>query len=159
MKVNVEEREKLGKELFKSGYGCAQSVAAAFADVYGIDRDLMLRIASSFGGGFGRMRLTCGTVSGMGMLAGLENGSVEARDSAAKGKNYELVQSLAGKFKAKTGSIICAEMLGLKPMAPTPATPEARTPEYYRKRPCVELVGLACRIYAEHLNEMDAANE
>lgn len=154
MKVNVEERVKLGMDLFKSGYNCSQAVVAAFADVYGLDRDLALRLASSFGGGFGRMRLTCGTVSGMGMLAGLENGSTDAGDNAAKGRNYELVQSLANKFKGETGSIICAEMLGLKPMAATPSTPEARTPEYYRKRPCVELVGLACRIYAEHLNEL-----
>lgn len=159
MKVNVDERAQLGMDLFKSGYNCSQAVAAAFADVYGIDRDLMLRIASSFGGGFGRMRMICGTVSGMGMLAGLENGSVEAGNNAAKGKNYELVQSFAEKFKAETGSIICAEMLGLKPMTSTPATPEARTPEYYRKRPCVELVGLACRIYAEYLNELDADAE
>lgn len=155
MGIDVNERERCGMELFKKGYNCSQAVVAAFADIYGLDENLALRISSSFGGGLGRMRMTCGAVSGMAILAGLENGSAIAGDNAGKGKNYELVQELANRFKSHTGSIICAEMLGLKPMAPTSATPAERTAEYYRKRPCVELVGLACRIYAEHLNEVE----
>ena len=74
MKVNVEERVERGKEWFKKGYNCSQAVVAAYADVYDLDINLALRMAASFGGGIGRMRLTCGTVSGMGILAGLENG-------------------------------------------------------------------------------------
>lgn len=154
MKVNVEERVELGKEWFKKGYNCSQAVVAAFADVYSIDINIALRMASSFGGGLGRMRLTCGAVSGMCMLAGLENGSVKEGDNEGKARNYELVQHLAHRFEKEAGSITCSELLGLKPMTPITTTPEERTPEYYKKRPCVETVALACRIYAEHLNEI-----
>ena len=156
MRVDVEERVRRGMECFKSGYNCSQAVVSAFADVYGLDNELALRIAASFGGGMGRMRLTCGAVSGMFILAGMENGSVIAGDTAGRGRNYELVQELARRFKAHTGSIVCAELLGLSPMTPITTQPEERTAEYYRKRPCVETVALACRIYAEYLNESAA---
>ena len=98
MKVNVEERVERGKEWFKKGYNCSQAVVAAYADVYDLDINLALRMAASFGGGIGRMRLTCGTVSGMCILAGLENGSTVEGDTEGKGRNYELVQLLAHQF-------------------------------------------------------------
>lgn len=153
MKVDVEERANRGMEMFKKGYNCSQSVVAAFADLYDIDESTALKIAASFGGGLGRMRLTCGCVSGMAVLAGLENGTDDGSDNATKMANYQLVQALANKYKENTGSVICAELLGLAEGSNTSPQPEARTPQYYHKRPCKELVGLACRIYAEHLNE------
>lgn len=153
MKVDVEERVERGKEWFKKGFNCSQAVVMAFADVYGLERDMALRMSSSFGGGLGRMRLTCGAVSGMCMLAGLETGSVVEGDNEGKARNYALVQQLAHRFEKEAGSIVCSELLGLKPMTPITTTPEERTPEYYKKRPCVETVALACRIYAEHLND------
>ena len=155
MKVNVEERVERGKEWFKKGYNCSQAVVAAYANVYDLDINLALRMAASFGGGIGRMRLTCGTVSGMCILAGLENGSTVEGDTEGKGRNYELVQLLAHQFEKEAGSITCAELLGLKPMTPITTKPEERTPEYYKKRPCVETVALACRIYGEYLNSKE----
>ena len=71
MKVDVEERVKRGMDYFKNGYNCSQAVVSAFADIYNLDSEMALRIAASFGGGMGRMRLTCGAVSGMSILAGL----------------------------------------------------------------------------------------
>ena len=58
-------------ELFLQGYNCAQAVAVAFCDVTGLEPDFTARMASSFGGGMGRMREVCGAVSGMLMVAGL----------------------------------------------------------------------------------------
>lgn len=152
--LNVDERESMGESNFRRGYNCTQSVVLTFADVYGLSEDLALRVSASFGAGMGRMRMTCGAVSGMFLLAGLENGSVVAGDLVGRGKNYETVRELADKFKAETGSIICAELLGLNStqMKEEGAMPSARTTEYYRKRPCPKMVGLACRIYAEFLN-------
>lgn len=147
MKVDVEERVKLGVELMKSGYNCSQSVVAAFADVYGLDRGTALHVASSFGGGIGKMRLTCGAASGMFILAGLDNGSATAGDNKARTANYRLVQQLAQRFKEVTGSITCGELLGLKP-----AYGDDGKQINCTKLPCVELVALACRIFAEHLN-------
>ena len=152
-KLNEEEREKRGMENFLKGYNCSQSVVLAFADVYGLSEDMALRMSASFGAGIGRMRLTCGGANGMFILAGLENGSVVAGDLKGRGDNYQLVQELAARFKKEAGSLICAELLGLKPKQVEGTMPSERTAEYYRKRPCVKMVGLGCRVYAEVKNE------
>ena len=144
---------------FKQGYNCAQSVVLAFADRYGLDEAFAAHIAGSFGGGIGRMRETCGTACGMFMLAGLEVKG-DYPDQELKKKNYEVVQQLAADFKAETGSIICKELLGLNkkradgtiPEIKIVATPEARTDEYYKKRPCIRMVETAIRIYCNYLN-------
>lgn len=146
----IEKRVERAKELFHQGFNCSQAVFAACADIYGIeDEALALRLAASFGGGIGRMRQTCGAACGMFMLAGLENGSAIEGDAEGKKQNYALVQDLAAKFKDENGSLICAELLGIAPKPQTP-TPEARTEAYYQKRPCVEMVASAVRIFLEN---------
>jgi C_GCAxxG_C_C family probable redox protein len=95
------------------------------------------------------MRQTCGAACGMFMLAGLENGSAVVGDAEGKKQNYALVQNLAEKFKQENGSLICAELLGIAPKPQEP-TPEARTEEYYKKRPCAEMVASAVRIFLEN---------
>ena len=139
--------------LFKSGYNCSQSVVAAFADLYGIDEATALRMSASFGGGIGRMRQTSGAACGMFHLAGLETGSVDAQDREGKAHNYAVVQQLAAQFKEENGSLICGELLGLVPGAATPPTPEARTAQYYAKRPCSQIVEEAARIWANYLKK------
>lgn len=145
----IDKRVEKAIALFKQGFNCSQAVFAACADIYGIeDETLALRLAASFGGGIGRMRQTCGAACGMFMLAGLENGSAIEGDAEGKKQNYALVQSLAEKFKQENGSLICSELLGIAPKPQDPA-PEARTEAYYRKRPCVEMVASAVRIFLE----------
>ena len=149
-KEEIELRVERAKALFKQGFNCSQAVCAACADIYGIDEQTALRIAASFGGGIGRMRQTCGAACGMFILAGLENGSATPGDAEGKKQNYTLVQDLAAKFKQENGTLICAELLGIAPKPQEP-TPEARTETYYQKRPCVEMVANAVRIYLEEL--------
>ena len=154
----IEIRAQRATELFKQGFNCSQSVFASCADMYGItDEQLALRLSASFGGGIGRMRMVCGAASGMFLLAGLHNGSATPHDNDGKMANYAFVQNLAGQFKDKYGSLICAELLGLAPkgqcdvkldLDPRPA---GRTPEYYQKRPCSEMVAEAVRIYLRSL--------
>lgn len=148
------ERSEKAVALFKQGYNCSQSVFAAFADRYGMDEETALKVSSSFGGGMGRMREVCGTVSGMFMVAGLETGATEGRDVAGKKHNYDVVQQLAAEFKKKNRTIICRELLGLDSKENTVTTPEARTEEYYKKRPCVELVRQSAEILEQYF-EMD----
>lgn len=150
----IEQRVEKARALFKQGFNCSQSVFAACADIYGIDDEaLALKLAASFGGGIGRMRMTCGAACGMFLLAGLENGSATVGDAEGKKQNYTLVQDLAAQFEAENGSLICAELLGIasKPQEPTP---EARTEAYYQKRPCVDMVANAVRIYLTNLNNL-----
>lgn len=132
-------------ELFKQGYNCSQSVVAAFGDELNIDFETALKISSSFGGGMGRLREVCGAVSGMFMVAGLKYGYTDPKDNKAKTEHYKLIQELAAQFKAENGSIVCRELLGLS-AGPDSPIPELRTKEYYKKRPCAELVGYAAEI-------------
>ncbi len=149
-----EERIERATALFKSGFNCSQSVVAAFADLYGFTEEQALRMSASFGGGIGRMRQTCGAACGLFLLAGLETGSTDAADREGKSANYATVQQLAEKFKAENGSLICAELLGLRPETPTNnPQAEARTASYYAKRPCVKMVESAARLFAEYLEQ------
>lgn len=147
----MEKRIEKAVSLFKEGYNCSQSVVAAYADLYGFTEEQALKMSASFGGGIGRMRQTCGAACGLFMLAGLETGCTDGKDCEGKEANYKVVQGLAEEFRKRNGSLICAELLGLKKDAPTPATPEARTAEYYKKRPCVKMVEEAARIWYEYL--------
>ena len=143
----IQQRVDKAVALFKQGFNCSQSVFAACADLYGInDEALALRLSASFGGGIGRMRQTCGAACGVFLLTGLHNGSAIPHDADGKKQNYALVQDLAAQFKAENGSLICAELLGIAPKLQDPQ-PEARTEAYYQKRPCVEMVATAVRIF------------
>ena len=147
----IQERVEKAVALFKQGFNCSQAVFAACADLYGIsDQSLALRLSASFGGGIGRMRQTCGAACGMFLLAGLQNGSATVGDAEGKKQNYALVQDLAAQFQAENGSMICAELLGIAQQPQNP-TPEALTEAYYQKRPCVEMVASAVRIYLKNL--------
>lgn len=151
-RVDVEQRTTRGVELFESGYNCSQSVVLAFADVYGLTDELAARVAASFGGGMGRMRLTCGAVTGMFILVGLELGADAHLDPKKKANNYKQVQLLNQQFQDINGSTICAELLGSCKEREITYIPAARTEEYYRKRPCALMVATACRLYAQWLN-------
>lgn len=148
---------------FRNGYNCAQSVALAFAEELGVGRELVLRLSQPFGGGMSRMREVCGAVSGMLMCLGLLEGSPDASDRNAKNRCYEAGQELAAEFRRRNGSIVCRELLGLVPLGTSERaaeegtadihavqSPESseRTAEYYRKRPCMSLVGDAAEIFS-----------
>lgn len=159
--MTSEERVEKAIALFKEGYNCSQSVAMAFADLYGIGEEQMSMIAASFGGGIGRMRETCGAACGMFLLCGLETHPEGMKYPSAelKKRNYEEVQRLAARFKEGNGALLCKELLGLGRQGTgatekiTQPTPEARTEAYYKKRPCVRIVETAARIYAQYLEE------
>jgi C_GCAxxG_C_C family probable redox protein len=160
--MTSEERIEKAIALFKEGYNCSQSVAMAFADLYGIGEEQMSMIAASFGGGIGRMRETCGAACGMFLLCGLETHPEGMKYPSAelKKRNYEEVQRLAARFKEENGALLCKELLGLGRQGSektaeemTQPTPEARTETYYKKRPCVRIVETAARIYAQYLEE------
>lgn len=154
----MESRVEKAKALFKEGYNCSQAVCAAYADCFGVDPETALKISCGFGGGMGRMREVCGTVSGMVLLAGMATGNTQAHNQQAKKENYELVRQLAEEFRKKNGSIICRELLGIKE-AESDAAPAPRTKEYYKKRPCVELVGDAAEIIERVLFGEDGSDK
>ncbi len=137
---------------FKNGYNCSQSIVLAFEDLLPVDGSQMLKLASSFGGGMGRLREVCGSVSGMFMIAGLLYGYDGPETGQVKADHYARIQELAHRFEEKHGSIVCREMLGLNVKHDVPV-PEARTAEYYKKRPCAEIIGDAAEILEQYINE------
>lgn len=151
-KIEVSEYGQKAMKLFKEGFNCAQSVFLAFSDKYEMDEKMALRLSSSFGGGMGRLREVCGAVSGMFMVAGILYGYDETTENDHKRNHYARIQQLAHEFEKETGSIICRELLGLGKGKDSPQ-PEKRTEEYYKKRPCVELVGLAATIMEQYIRE------
>ncbi len=138
------------RSLFLEGYNCSQAVFLAFGDLLDIDTDAAAKLASSFGGGMGRLREVCGAVTGMFMVAGMVFGYDDPKAKAPKAEHYALIQELAGKFRAECGSIVCRELLE-KP--DTGAVPAERNAEFYKKRPCAELVALAAQIMQDKLVE------
>ncbi len=152
----VIEKEKTHSELamayFKEGYNCAQSVFLSFSDAYDMDFETAIKISSSFGAGMGRLREVCGAVSGMFMVAGVVYGYIDPVDHQKKTEHYERIQYLSKKFEDKNRSIICRELLGLDAGKDKPE-PEFRTEEYYKKRPCVDLVGMAAGIMEQYMKE------
>ena len=138
--------------LFEEGFNCAQAVSAAFCDEAGVSKETMVKMSSGFGGGFGRLREVCGAVSGMFMVAGLIYGYDDPKAKKEKADHYARIQQLAAGFTDINGSIVCRELLGLSQKKDEP-TPSERTDEYYKKRPCEQLVGIAAALMEQYINE------
>ena len=138
-------RAEKAEKLFKEGYNCSQAVVGAFSDKLSLDKETLMKLSSSFGGGMGRLREVCGAVSGMFVVLGLIKGYNSPDDNDGKKEHYNNIQALAKKFEEENGSIICRELLGLSVKKEEPI-PEKRTEEYYKKRPCVEMVKSAVAI-------------
>lgn len=148
----MSSKGEQAKAFFKEGYNCTQAVVLAFCDEIGIEKEKLLCMVSSFGGGMGRMREVCGAVSGMFFVAGALYGYDDPKDMQAKKEHYARIQELAAQFRAETGSIICREMLGMEGKDHAPV-PSERTAEYYKKRPCPEIVQLAADLTEAYMQK------
>ena len=146
-------RAEIAIEYFEKGYACSQAVALAFCDVVGVNEETMGKMMLPFGGGFGRLRLVCGAVSGMTAICGL---LFSENENSAENKKqvYEIERELCERFERENGSLICAELLAGAEVKPEiGGVAEARTKEYYKKRPCSEIVYEAARILEDYLKE------
>lgn len=155
---SIMDHSKKAVELFKSGYNCSQAVFGAYAEELGLSLDTAMKISSSFGGGMGRLREVCGTLTGSFMVLGMLEGGYEPKDNTGKAEHYKNIQELSEEFRKQNGSIICRELLGLSQKGADNPVPELRTDTYYKKRPCVELVELAAknideRYFSENQNK------
>ena len=144
-------RKEKAMAYFRQGYNCAQAVVLAFADLTDMDEATLSRMSCSFGGGMGRLREVCGTVTGMFLVTGLLRGYDGAETGEVKAAHYARIQALAREFEKQNGSIICRELLALRQKHRDDPPPEARTEAYYAGRPCAELVGSAAEILENYL--------
>lgn len=147
-------RKEKAMQCFLDGYNCSQCMILAFEDILDTDIKLALKIASPFGGGMGRLREVCGSVSGMFMVLGYLLGYNEPDDYEGKKVLYAHIQELARRYEESNGSIICRDLLGLTEKRQD-STPEPRTDAYYKNRPCTEKIGSAAEILETYLKELE----
>ncbi len=151
----VSEREKQAVRNFAAGCNCAQAVLMTYADVLGLTQEQAAMVSVGFGGGMGRLRDHCGAYSAAVMLCG----AIEGKDGALKEHRpltYARVQEVNRRFIERNGTVCCAELLG-REKGPESPVPEARTPAYYKARPCARIIRSACKIIDEMLAEMAGA--
>jgi len=127
-----QKRIKKAGDMFISGYNCAQSTAAPFADLVGMDENTMLKASSGFGGGVVKLKDVCGVVSGIALVYGLSQDK-DLSDADTKTKFYEDGQKLVSKFTEKNNTNICAELLDNFEKNPPADEP-------YASKPCLKLV-------------------
>lgn len=145
-------RGELAAEKFTSGYNCAQAVLLAFCDVTGLDETTAAKLTSGFGGGIGRLREVCGAANGAFMVISLVYGGDGIAPREKKGELYARIQDFAARFKDRNGSYLCRELLAGVTADHTPL-PDQRTGEYYKKRPCVDIVRDAADMLDAYLAE------
>ena len=146
-------RAEKAKEYFMQGYTCSQAVAMSFVDVMGLGEDTVMKSMLPFGGGLGRLRLTCGAVSGMAFVIGALYGSAN-NDAENKKEVYAIVQMLGKRFQEKYGTLLCSELIaGMHLPLQVGGAAEERSKEYYKKRSCGDIVYDAAAILEEYLME------
>ena len=143
-------RAEMGKEYFKTGCNCAQSVALAFSDLLPINEELITKGMLPFGSGLGRMREGCGAVSGMCFVVGLLYSKTEEGEQN-KNEIYQMVQQLSQRFRERNGNIICKELLKGINNSTLPIA-EERNSAYYKKCPCADYIYDAIEILEEFID-------
>ncbi|RPI86361.1 MAG: C_GCAxxG_C_C family protein [Chloroflexi bacterium] len=106
----IEKTAHRSRELFSSGYACAESVLLAIAEAQGVQSEFLPKIATGFCSGLARTCGTCGAVSGAVMGINLVTGRSKAGESVDE--NYRLVRQFLETFQEMFGSINCGELLG-----------------------------------------------
>lgn len=96
----------------KNGYNCAQAIACAYCDMFGIDEKTAFRIAEGCGLGMGAME-TCGAVTAMALVTGMKESDGNLAAPGTRKICYSKSKKMIEKFKEKNGSIICHELKGV----------------------------------------------
>jgi len=98
-------------EYFKSGFNCAQSVLATYANRFNIDEEVSRRISCGFGGGMGKLQETCGAVTGAIMVIGLCNCEKFEDNDDRKSHTYSMVREFDTMFKEIYGTTNCKSII------------------------------------------------
>ena len=150
--IDKQAKASRARELFLEGYNCAQAIAGAYAGELGMDEKRAMRLASGFGAGMGGLRGVCGAISGMLLVYSAVRGYDEAADTEGKKRLYASEQAMVKRFTGAFETLHCRELLKRAGIEAA-GTPSERTPEYYKKRPCVRYIEACAGILADALNE------
>lgn len=146
-------KKELAEKYFYEGFACSQAIVMAFNDLVNVDEETLLKMSLPFGGGLGRLRLTCGAFSGICMIASLLFS--EDKVSEENKKNvYSIIQELSKRFIERLSTLNCKELLEKASLeVEIGGNPESRNTEYYKKRPCGKIVYIAGEILEDYINE------
>ena len=133
--MNVD-RVNTAKSLFESGYNCAQAVFLAFADLYNVPQNIAKNITMSLGRGMGGLKQTCGAVTALFLLAGLENADENLSNRENVSSTYALIKKLSEKLVEQNGDIMCGKLLELNKV---------------KRRTCSNIVEETARIWNDYL--------
>ncbi len=106
-------KKELAIQLHDQKYNCAQSVACAFADEIGVDKQTLFRACEGLGLGMGGMNGTCGAISGAVMLASFKNSDGNIESPATKASTYQLAKTILDKFEEKNNATRCRDLKGV----------------------------------------------
>ncbi|SDC06153.1 C-GCAxxG-C-C family protein [Williamwhitmania taraxaci] len=109
--MTKEETINSALQYFDQGYACSQSILLAFAPSYNLDEHTAKLISSTFGAGMGRLRQTCGAVTGGFMVLGLAYGNTDPKDMTTKLAAYKRVRDLNRLVEDIHGTSNCYELL------------------------------------------------
>lgn len=107
------DKKELALQLHDKRYNCAQSVACAFADEIGVDREVLFKACEGLGLGMGCMDGTCGALSGAIVLAGFKNSDGNIDAPATKASTYHLSSQIMEAFVNKNHATRCRELKGI----------------------------------------------
>lgn len=148
------DRCKLALDYHKQGFNCAQSVAAAFADVVGVSVETMLTASTGFGGGVGGSHEElCGAISGGILVLSMLTPRTDGADTASRKKIYQQGREFRSRFQAVFGKTCCGELLAAKPgvTEKTPASARLGVTAH-----CTNMVVTATEILEQMLAEQEA---
>jgi C_GCAxxG_C_C family probable redox protein len=109
--MTKQEAMDKAQTFFDEGYACSQSVLLTFAGQFNLDEKTAKLIASTFGGGMGRLRQKCGAVTGGFMVLGLKYGNELPNDMETKLTAYQKVRDLNHLVEEIHGTSNCFEIL------------------------------------------------
>ena len=150
----MQSRIETAVQRFTNGHNCAQAVFTTYAPSFGVGPSDALRIATSFGGGMGRLQEVCGAVTGAFLAIGACCGMKQPDDKTAKDKTYGLVYELGKRFASLHGSLLCRDLLGCD-LSTEEGNARFKT-QKLKDRKCVGYVREACKLLEEMLPEQAA---
>lgn len=109
--MNRQEAVDKVLSLFEDGYSCSQAVLMPFCERFGLDEETAKRIASTFGGGMGRLREKCGALTGAFMVLGLAYGNTDPKNMEVKIAAYAKVRDLDASIERIYGTTQCRDLL------------------------------------------------
>ena len=113
MNIGYSLKQQKALDTFRSGFNCAQSVLMAFQEDLSFDSKSAMAVAVGFGGGMGRLQLTCGALTGAFMTIGYYCSKKYDQMEIIKEQSCKMIQKVHNEFTALHNFSDCSSLLNL----------------------------------------------